>query len=159
MKKLFSLALGMMFALSVQAGERSYLQVTFVSGDVGIIYSDWSLIKMGHGYDSQKKSFVLTINDDTYDFFGMKELRFVSDAQSIEQPEAVQENLSFHLYDRRVVISGRNLSGIGVYTIDGKAVPAAIERSEDAVTVDFSSCAPGIYIVKTNINSIKVSIR
>lgn len=159
MKKLFSLAMGIMLALSVQAGERSCLQVMFVSGEIGIIYSDWSLLKIGQDYNPQEKSFVLTINGDTYDFFGLKELRFLSEAQSVEQPKAVQKRLSFHLYDRRVVISGNNLSGIGAYTIDGKAVPAAVERSEDAVTVDFTSCAPGIYIVKTNVNSIKVSIR
>lgn len=159
MKKLFSLALGMMFALSVQAGGRSCLQVTFDSGEYGVIFSEGLFLEMVQSYNPQEKSFVLTISGVTYYFSGLKELRFVSDAQSIEQPEAVQDKLSYHLHDRRVVISGSNLSGIGAYTIDGKAVPAAIERSEDAVTVDFSSCAPGIYIVKTNINSIKVSIR
>lgn len=159
MKKMYSLALGVMFALSTMAGERSCLQVTFVSGEYGIVYGDWSLIKIGQSYNPQEKSFMLEINDDTYDFYGLKELRFVSAAQNIDQPETVQKELSFHLYDRRIVISGSNLSGIGTYTIDGKAVPAAIEWSEDAVTVDLSSCAPGIYIVKTNVNSIKVSIR
>ena len=148
-----------MFALSSVAGERSYLEVKFVSGDLGMIYSDWSLIKMDQEYNPQKKSFVLKINDDTYDFLELKELRFVPKAQSIEQPETTKETLSFHLYDRRVVILGSNLSGIGVYTIDGKIVPAAVERSEENVTVDLTSCVPGIYIVKTNINSIKVSIR
>lgn len=158
MKKMYSLALGVMFALSTMAGERSLLQVTFVSGAEAVVYGTEGL-ELAQGYDHQKQVFWLTVNQTSYEFSELKELRFLTEAQGIGHPEVAKEKLSYRLHDRRIVISGSNLSGIGTYTIDGKAVPAVVERSEDAVTVDFSSCAPGIYIVKTNVNSIKVSIR
>lgn len=159
MKKMFSLALGIvMVALSAMAGERSFLQVTFASGAEAVIYGTGAL-KMAQGYDPQKGTFVLTLNEATYEFSDLTELRFLTKAQGIGQTETTKDKLSYRLYDRRMVISGNGLSGVAVYAMDGKAVPAAIERGEGDVTVDFTSCTPGVYIIKTNSNSIKVSIR
>lgn len=160
MRKLFLSALGIvLFALSTLAAERSLMQLTLVSGEQ-VVISGVVKWEISSEFDPQSQKFKFVINNEvSYEFSELKEVRFYDDPQSVGHPENVVGKLSFHLYNKQVVVSGEDLSGIRAYTIDGKVAPATIERGSDAVTVDFSACAPGIYIVKTNINSIKVSIR
>lgn len=160
MRKLFLSALGIvLFALSTLAAERSLMQLTLVSGEK-VVISGMVRWEISSAFDPQSQTFKFVVNNEvSYEFSELKEVHFFDDPESVEHPENVVGKLSFHLYDKQVVVSGENLSGIRAYTIDGKVAPVSIERGSDAVTVDFSACAPGIYIVKTNINSIKVSIR
>lgn len=160
MKKMFVL-LGLLLTLNTLAGERSALLIKYTSGEEVIVQTGIGLLELKQSYDHVKKTFLLSVNQTSYEFGEISELRFQKEATSVEPlaPESAASRPSFTLLDRKVVVAGVVADEVKVYSLDGKSVSTVVSDSGGNVTIDFSSCASGYYMIRLNTNSIKVCIR
>lgn len=156
------MAVGAMLALGTMAADRSYLLVKFTSGEEAVIWANKDFLSIAQGFVPSENKFKLDISGTAYEFADLKELRFIDKATSIDtapEGEDASGRLHFHLEGKKITIQGENLSGITAYSIDGRNAQATVSYNAEGVTVDFSSCTPGYYLVKTRTNSIKVCIQ
>lgn len=160
MKKIFSL-LGLLLTLNTIAGERSALLIKFVSGEEAVVQTGTGALELKQSYDHVGGIFLLSVNQTSYEFGEIIELRFQKGPTSVEllEQEPVTDRLSFTLADRKITVDNVTPEGVEVYSLDGKSVPAVISSEGGSVSIDLSSCIAGHYIIRVNAKTIKVCIR
>lgn len=166
MKKLLSLILCVLLCGSVTAARRSLLQVTFTNGS-HVVYDTDGGMRIVQGYDAESENYTLFIGTNkknvTYNISDVKSLEFLPSATGIDgvgsDNSSVASQPAFSFSGKRVTIFGTSVSDVAVFGVDGTRRNAGVHKSDNQVTVDLSGLEAGSYIVKTNINSIKVQIR
>lgn len=165
MKKNLIIPFLLLLCVSITAARRSLLQVSFGNGS-HVVYSTDDGMLISQGFDAETSKYILMLSTDnesvTYEMGDVQTLEFLPASTGIEDVgvgNGTDIAPAFSFSDKRVVISGKNVTDIAVYAMDGTRCNANIRKSADAVTVDLSSLSAGNYIVKTSVNSIKIRIR
>ena len=140
-------------AVSTFAGEPTGLHLFFADGS-----DKWFLFSQQPVVTFSESELTITTSDDTvtYTFDDVAEFQFGNPDpngitnQRTTTPRIVQS-------DGAVLIYGTGVNAVSLYELSGRKLAANVRHQGDAVSISLHSLPTGIYIVRINNQSIKIS--
>lgn len=97
----------------------------------------------------------LVVNDDTYEFSGIKNFYISSE----DDPNAIESTFVANnmVYSANtLVVKATDAKAVKVYAMSGKEVNADVQKANDVITVNLNGLDKGAYIISVGDASIKV---
>ena len=145
------------FVLSLQASnEPSILRLEFRSGSISYFELSSKPVLLFDTDSIVIRSSVFSIV--MYNYNTIRNVCFVDNTNAVVKNLKDKHINNFQFLDGvNVKVSGLNLSDkICIYSIDGRLLPADIERNSDHAIIHLNSFPKGIYIIKVGIQSYKI---
>lgn len=73
--------------------------------------------------------------------------------------QAARNDCRISMNGRVMSLSGAQISGVAVYRLDGQKAPVRADSDGQSAAIDFSTVAPGVYIVTTDTMSFKIIVK
>ena len=154
---ILSLLLCMFYTTSMASNEGDVLMVQMKSGDLYKFHlSERPVVTFGPvGIKIVSSDFSAEYND-------VKEIYFEEYTTDVSLPRDYQANAASFTYldGQTIQIDGlKDHANIRVYALNGKSMPLHVNQQSDRVKVSLASYPNGIYVIRCNKHSFKVTKR
>lgn len=162
MKKLLTFIIGFMMSATAYAGYVLTLKLTFENGDT-IVASVLNDVAINHEVDYENRTYKINVSTvdglKTYSINDVKALNFIETPLVDKIDDVTIDNRNTHiiLSGNTVKIVGAKPSSVSIHDLNARKHSAKITSTEDGTTVDLSSLPKGIYIIKANKQSFKIT--
>ena len=154
-KHLFLTALLLVVAGSGMANEPLALHLLLTDG-TSHVFNFVNLPEVTFAGD--KLTVTSTQDAVTVEIDKVQEFHFGDIATDIDEPNKVARSV-IHIADGEVIVTNATLPNVGIFDINGRKLSPSARQLSDGVSISLRSLPTGIYIIRFNNQSIKVTKR